>query len=198
MHNILVGTGHEQRVYHIHKTVLANVTYFRNAMKPEWTNGDIKKPIDLTAEDPALVELYLAWLYSGRIVETKQDKDMLFCRLYVLGEMLMHAEFQNAVLDMLVENCQRTKTSPRPAAVEIIYAGTAEGSPAHQLLADMYSWDGSAVFMRIHFNKYPQEFIRDYLCTMININKRAIKSATHPTCAKPTSAEKYYVKTEGK
>jgi hypothetical protein len=169
--DVIAGSGATEKIFHVHKAMLESVAFFRNAMKTEWTNGDTKKPIDLSNQDPVTVEIYLNWIYFRHIPET--DDYLLLCRLYVLGNELIHDQFQNAVLDTIIETVVRIKKLSGSPAVHLIYDGTDEGSPARRLFVDMYLWSiKEPSYMHECFDDYPSEFLRDYMCALIRLKKR--------------------------
>jgi hypothetical protein len=170
--DIIAGSGATEKIFHVHKAMLENVAFFRNAMKTEWTNGDTKKPIDLSNQDPVTVETYLNWIYFSHFPETNDY--LLLCRLYVLGNELIHDQFQNAVLDTIIETIVCSTSLPGSSAVHLIYNGTDEGSPARRLFVDIYLWWIDAPsYMHQYFDLYPSEFLRDYMCALIKSKKKA-------------------------
>jgi hypothetical protein len=63
------------------------------------------RPIALKDEDPSVFAPYLQCLYS-HYVDTSSDLEML-AEIYVVGEMLMDLEFQDAVLDVFMYECEK-------------------------------------------------------------------------------------------
>ncbi|EUC39650.1 hypothetical protein COCMIDRAFT_41860 [Bipolaris oryzae ATCC 44560] len=128
---------------HVHTEVLTSTSDFlKNAMKPEW-RADKNCPIDLSGEDPKVVESYCQWLYSGKIVRHGNSKSISksMCRLFVLGESLMDRPFKNAVLDSMMDGIHsKPKFHATREGVKIIYEGTPKGSPARRLLVDMWAY----------------------------------------------------------
>jgi hypothetical protein len=65
-----------------------------------------------------------------------------------LGEKLVDATFQKAILDALVENVRELKKYLSTETIKIIYNGTTKGSRARRLLVDFWAcrasveWDG--------------------------------------------------------
>jgi hypothetical protein len=103
----------------------------------------------LSSEDPGVFEGYLRWL-CARGVDAKSGDNAHghLARLYVLGEKLVDAKFQEAVLKELIKNVRELEKYPSTETIKIIYNGTTEGSPARHLLVDFYAcrasakWDG--------------------------------------------------------
>jgi hypothetical protein len=170
---VIAGSGPTARTFHVHKAVLAGIAFFQNAMKTEWTNEDTKKPIDLSDEHPGSVETYLNWIYFRHIPAIDDEVYLPLAQLYVLGNKLMHDEFQNAVVDAIIEASVRIKKAPGTRPTSLIYAGTVEGSAARRLLVDMYLWWVDETYMHKYFDLYPSEFLRDYMCALLRLKKKA-------------------------
>jgi hypothetical protein len=139
MVTVLVGN----RTFHVHENVLnASSQFFRNALKPKW-RVERGKPIDLSDAKPNLFIQYSQWLYSGNLpsiaeLPTRECKFSPLCELYILGERLIDAAFQNSLIDGMIVTSQHS--SPSLEAIRIIYGGTAAGSPARKLLVDYSAW----------------------------------------------------------
>lgn len=101
----------------------------------------IEKDADVLA-----VETYAKWLYSHNLPTFSDNDDFpqhtTYCRLHVFGEKLMHDNFRNAVLDAYMELCSLKDDWPLVEALKIIWEGTTAGSPAHQLMVDVFCWRG--------------------------------------------------------
>jgi hypothetical protein len=52
---------------HVPKGLLAEVPFFKTAMEAVWTYNREKNAIDLTDEDFATFEAYVAWLHSRKM-----------------------------------------------------------------------------------------------------------------------------------
>jgi hypothetical protein len=149
--------------------------FFKNAMKPEWSRGN--EPIDLTDEDPAIVEVYIKWLYSDNLAvnvaegETAANDDTRKLRLYVLGEKLMHKAFQDAVLRVFVHGCRARRMYPTGHMISLLYDGTTAASPTRRLVVDMYCWRGAANWADNNFNNAHPDLMRDCMRALMKIRK---------------------------
>lgn len=95
-------------------------------------------PIDLTDQDPVIVELYLQWLDSRMLPPTTDvGVNGQYLCLYVLGEKLLHGAFQNVVLDALIDACKTQDQWISGSSIGILYQETASGSPMRRLMVDM-------------------------------------------------------------
>jgi len=125
-------------MFRVHESVLLQSPFFANALKPEWVAARKGKPIDLKEEDPDSFAGYVQWLYSHNIDTTYNTTK--WAGLYVLGEKLMDATFQDQVLETMAQGCEAKVSYPTGKAINIIYDGTPEGSPARRLLIDFHVW----------------------------------------------------------
>ncbi|KAI4697933.1 uncharacterized protein J4E84_001067 [Alternaria hordeiaustralica] len=109
---------YERRIFHVHKSVLCKTSlFFKNATKPEWTVST-PRPIDLSDEDPKIVRLS-----------------------YLLGEKLMDATFQDAVIQALIKCVLKSRLYPTNDSIRIAYKRTLPHCPLRKLLVDFWIWD---------------------------------------------------------
>ncbi|CAN9106542.1 unnamed protein product [Alternaria sp. RS040] len=114
----------------------------KNVIKTEWRT-DATKPIDMSDVELTIFEAYCGWLYTGKIVRSKEDDCFsLLAKLYVLGEKLMDTAFKSAIIAAIMRSKIDRKMYPCTRAVQIIYAGTPGSSPARRLM--VYFWVFSA------------------------------------------------------
>jgi len=193
---ITVKVGNNGTTFPVHESVVCDSSaFFKFAMKPEWTSAT-SRIVDLTDEDPDVFEIYLHWLYF-KTLSTIQGRppsaDMEYIELaqcYVLGEKLLDVKFKNAIMDALVEVLENEQKGtcilPGSWAIETIYEGTTEGSPARILLVAM--WIGRAApSCKVTLNKCHPEFI-------IDLAKGFLELDVAVTSPWKDSMEKYYEK----
>jgi len=146
MITVVVGTHGVS--FPVHESLIClSSEFFRNARKPEWSAG---KPqvVDLIDEVPVVFEVYLHWLYFktlptvGIYNDHKCPEFESLARCYVLGEMLIDKKFKNAIVDALTDILEEMKDEmiiPGSFEINIIYAGTTEGSPGRKLMVDIWA-----------------------------------------------------------
>ena len=170
MSEIIEVQAGKGKVFRIHKDVLEQSPFFKNVLKSEWILNRNGKPIEFKDEDPDIFAAYVQWLYSHNI-DNKHNTSK-WARMYVLGEMLMDLDFQNAVLATMMHQCDTQKLFPGGHQVNIIYAGTTEMSPARRLLVDFFVWVGGETWVNgkdMDFvNKYPTEFVNDLIIALMD------------------------------
>ena len=103
----------------IKASICAHSVFFEVACHPQWECGRTQI-INLSADDPKIFALFLAWVQTGRIesseyfhpVATNGSAERIdicaqwdqLCSCFVYGDFLQAHSFQNRVLDLLVIN----------------------------------------------------------------------------------------------
>jgi hypothetical protein len=144
---ITVVVGTHGNAFPVHESLICSSSeFFRTARKPEWSAAN-PQVVDLGDEEPDIFEAYLHWLYfrTRPTMETHNDpacpeyKRLAHC--YVLGEMLIDKNFKNDVVNALIELLEEMKDRiiiPGSDEINIIYAGTIEGSLGRKLMVDIW------------------------------------------------------------
>lgn len=149
--------------FHIHVHVLLASPYFTTIIHPHWATAVTRfpHPIDLHHIDSDIFALYAQWLYSHHL-----DKSVIcYCwaEMYILGNNFQDVEFQDAVLEALMQECEELGQYPTLEPIQIIYDETCEGAPVRELLVDMYYMHAPFCKGRKWVDKAPVEFVRDLL-----------------------------------
>jgi hypothetical protein len=169
------------KTLHAHEGVLRQSLFFANVLKPEWVSAREGKPIDLKNEDLHIFTAYLQYLYTHHI-DTSSDLETL-ADMYVLGEVLMDLEFQDVILEILMYECEKRKHYVDMVLIEIIYNGTADGSPARELLVDLYYWGGPETWAKIKNDALREvpEFYNDAVDALMSDNRPSHSQKTWVT-----------------
>lgn len=124
----------------------------------------------MPGDEPDIIEAYLGWLHDG-IVEAPASSnafDQTFpflAKLYVLDEELQDSAFCNAVMDTVLKEMDKPQWSsvqlPSPKAVNTLYNGTPDGSPARDLMVDLHV--KYFTFEKSDMDDYCGEFLPDML-----------------------------------
>jgi hypothetical protein len=153
-----VGLEHHKIVVHKHY-ITRTSEFFATALKKAWIEGQ-SRIIELPEETPEHMEYYCDYAYSGKLPTrafTYRDSDdemaltfELLASFFVLGERRLDKKLRNAVIheilrvrNLPLRNSVSTSTStstscnPSTTAVNIIYEGTPEESPARRLMVDL-------------------------------------------------------------
>jgi hypothetical protein len=152
-----VGPNHHKIIVHRH-SITRTSEFFAAALKKDWTEGQTRT-IELPEEIPEHMEYYCEYLYSSELptkcsTHMKDGDNMeagfeLFANLYVLGERRMDTKLRNAVAHEILRiqalslvntgdfGARMAPCVPSTAAVNIIYQGTPERSPARRLMVDL-------------------------------------------------------------
>jgi len=127
-------------------------------MSKDWEEGAHERRVPLPNENPLVVNLYLQWVYTGKIWVPKHpneaDTHMLH-NLDVLvdgiafAERIQDEDFRDAVYHVLV--CSLTTPDgkgkyrcPGASVVDVAYGKTCEGSPFRKSLVDVYTLHGES------------------------------------------------------
>jgi hypothetical protein len=175
-----------EQIFQFHEGVLRQTPYFVNALKPEWVSAREGKPIDLKCECVTAFAAYQQFLYSHQIDTTLAINK--WCKMYVLGEMLMDREFQDAVLSVIMSECYENTDYPWIEEINILYKGTPANSPVRGLLCDFFCLQsGGIAFIKNNdfIDKVPAEYVQDLLLTLLQ-NKIEVPVRQKPWVANPT------------
>ena len=143
----------DEEMFQVHKSVLCKTSaFFQAAIKQVW-RGRPRKPIDLTMENGEDFELYVQWLYSGRIAicyntdPQQNDLDGSYHPLddlidqYLFGSRIMDPTYQNAVMKVFID-CMNMglRFDHGTYKMNRVYTGTMAGDPMRKLLLDFWVW----------------------------------------------------------
>ncbi|KAF2130039.1 hypothetical protein P153DRAFT_431107 [Dothidotthia symphoricarpi CBS 119687] len=148
--NVQVERFKNEQLFHIHKSVLCKTSaFFQSILESAWTGLDYK-PIDLTDEKPEVFQMYLQWLYSGKVAVKLEanlysymvrvnDEVICWASLldsYILGEQLQDTTYQNAVMQAMIDCVENGEVLPSVKAIGDMYRGTSASSPVRKLVVD--------------------------------------------------------------
>lgn len=156
----------------VHEDILRkDSSFFASACKEEWKQGQ-EHEIPLWGDESSVVDLYLQWIYTGRIFsrpsdegtsEGEEELDTLVGG-FIFGEKVQNGDFKDAIVDAIVSSfpvttSKKKKLRPPPAqCVDKAYGGTPEGSPLRNLLVAMYVTRGRRTWLNGTTNN---EFLAD-------------------------------------
>lgn len=161
---ISVVVGSEERSFVVHKDVVcASSKFFKAACSTRWKEGQ-EKVVRLPTVKPAVFEMYMDWLYFGKIVNSASyaTPSLLdpFIHLSLLGDMVDDKNLRNKAMDALQAKAYEEKVSPCPRQIHHIWENTSERSMLRK-------WALDIVFLRRGPNgfeenvaKYPPEFLQ--------------------------------------
>jgi hypothetical protein len=153
--------GEQEAEYKVHEVLLCEASeFFASASKEEWKEGQEHR-ITLPDDTPYIVDLYVQWVYTRRIVIRKKpvekEADREACKnghefdlligAFAFGEKVQDGHFKDAVIDALVHTVavpdeEGSCWYPTKQLVGRAYTGTPQGSPIRRLLVDMYTFHG--------------------------------------------------------
>jgi hypothetical protein len=147
--------GEEGVEYKVHKVLLCEASEFFTS-------------VPLPDDTPSVVELYVQWIYTRRIVcrtdpveeegenehgeeakrrgKNAREFDLLIGG-FVFGEKVQDGNFKDAIIDALIHTVATPDERnvcwfPTKKWVTLAYTGTPKGSPIRRLLVDMFMFNG--------------------------------------------------------
>ncbi|KAF2630061.1 hypothetical protein BU25DRAFT_419701 [Macroventuria anomochaeta] len=173
-----VGTSEDNKKFPVLEAVIRKSSrFFDNALKHKWAaNKTEPRTIDLSEDSPDIFNIYLHWLYFQQMPiararasgnkQAKGDEYIDIAKCYVLGEKLMDNAFKNAILTALVDAYVDQPAEPRLCpgrlTLQVIYAGTMEGSPARRLLVDIWVRLAKETWIQHLTEDLPHAFVLEF------------------------------------
>jgi len=107
---VFLKIGPEKVPFGIHRSLLCNCsTYFKSAFTGSFKEAT-EQVIELEKEDVDIMEIFVRWLYFGRLCSIEDDEmdgdleEMDLCRLWVFADMRGIPELMNIAINELHEN----------------------------------------------------------------------------------------------
>jgi len=111
-------------------------TFFRAALKGEFEEAKEKR-VMLKEEDPPAFELFVLWLYKGRLFDEMLNSQLHehTVQAWILGDKLGAPAFQNCLTQELID--KGADMLYDPDGVRYIYDNTVRHSPLRKMAVDM-------------------------------------------------------------
>jgi hypothetical protein len=120
----------------------------------------------LEEETAQAFHLYTVWLYNGRIDRADEALKtwVPLSQAYVMGEKFIDAGFQAVILKAMIKLC-RNGTVPDIKAMNAIYHGTNDPSPARRFMIDICLWGDRGLLQEVEnpVAQLHEDFVRDLL-----------------------------------
>lgn len=133
----------------IHESVIRSESpFFEAVLSRDWKEAK-EKLVSLPQAAPDAFRIYVDWMYSRRIpwtpiadkkVDTKIARTNLLVRAYILGDILQDFDFQDAVLDALIDIPTKHDFLPM-WQTRLGFENTPDGSPLRHYLVDLHVFD---------------------------------------------------------
>jgi hypothetical protein len=179
----------------VHKELLCEHSpYFQASVKEEWIDPE-NRIIPLPDDKPYIVNLYVQWIYSDRILSRNPSATEAhgstelntLVYAFVFGEKIQDARFKDAVIDAVIK-CTLTPGKdgttwfPGVKAINHAFEGTPPESPLRRLLVDLWARNGRADWDRKGLNS-------DFTTTLIGelFAHREQRFDPHPTDGKTST-----------
>ncbi|KAK5133256.1 hypothetical protein LTR08_007990 [Meristemomyces frigidus] len=143
---VVMKVGSLARIFYVNeKLIRGSSDFFNSAMKREWRQG-CKRVVDLPDHNCEIFNLYVNWLYSGRLpVQHIEESNLMnnndkqyhnLFKAYVLGDALLDSDFKDAVVDAIVNE------------MHIQHQGNVYFFPVRQIRTFLYNSTTSASKLR--------------------------------------------------
>ena len=145
--------------------------------------GKVLTLVTLPKVDPLDFNLYINWLFSGRIhvqppeqerghVLLEEPEYLALAKLYVLGQTLEDTPFQTTIIDAMVAKFQTSDASenwrlPGKEAITLIYDSTGEGSLARKFLVRAYGAKSTVASLDALKGNVPAIFLQNVAVTIL-------------------------------
>ncbi|OJJ99584.1 hypothetical protein ASPACDRAFT_119158 [Aspergillus aculeatus ATCC 16872] len=138
---LTIMVGPRTSRYTVHEKIARASSPYTDKLLRERTT----RIIDLPGDEPAMVGVYVHWLYHRTlpvICDQAQQEYLHLIKAYVLGVKLLDTKFQNTVVDAIIEQRQSSSQdgkSPAPGreAIKYAYSHTSSSAPIRRLLVDI-------------------------------------------------------------
>lgn len=170
-------------VLHVHEKLLASRSdVFKSLLTKRWIECEDRR-VELPDDEPEIVQLYVQYLYSGhaRISWTKDTSDLkddqnlpeyyIQAELYILGEKLKDISFKDYILDCIIRRMTTPINghcwSPVHEVVDMLYLGTAPGSPIRDLMVHNHCFRGYQHWIIQGRESHNKDFLVDLTCELL-------------------------------
>lgn len=195
---MVVGRKTSQTFYVHEKLIRASSPFFDAALGKRWKEG-IQRVVALPADEGDVFDLYMQYLYSGKVASKLEAATAEFenlVQLYVLGEKFLDRQFQDRVVDALIAATHQPRPSkqyehgtarwfPTAETLVPIYEHTPVGSPIRQLMVDMHLAHGIPKWLDADVGQHSKEFLLDLSRASLDgrkpivVNHRLIDAEPH-------------------
>ncbi|RDW92789.1 BTB/POZ domain-containing protein [Aspergillus mulundensis] len=170
---LLTSVGEQRKTFVVHEAALREFSpFFDKALTGEWKEAR-ERVVQLPEEDPEVFDIFVHWVYCGKlpfsIDEHTGDIDaeyMELAKAYVFGEKLLSPEFQDRVVDVVVEKSRADRNHRHwmesclgMDVVRYVYGHTLEGTPLRKLVVDIFFEYGDKTWLDGEID-VPQPFTR--------------------------------------
>lgn len=112
-------------------------TYFKAALKGGFEEAR-EKWVTLKDADPSAFELFVLWLYKGRLFKLDKfgEVNMVVVKAWVLGDRLGASSFQDCIMKALLAKSRGQGLLVKTETIRYIYDNTTAASPLRRATVD--------------------------------------------------------------
>ena len=147
-------------VLEVHENLICTSSdFFKRLRTGEWKEAN-ERTTKFEEDNPNVFQLYLHWLYRGTLPIRNDAPGRIgnaeyecLAEAYVLGDKLQDGDFQDVIVDTIVDKCSSKASDGRSwfpvgPAIQHVYDHTVESSKVRRLLVDLYVSHGSGNWLR--------------------------------------------------
>ncbi|KAK5128590.1 hypothetical protein LTR08_004053 [Meristemomyces frigidus] len=153
---IFVGPEPDPKAFWMHQELATKLSGLIDDTCQNRTDAGETPVINLPRSDPEHFELFFLFAYTRSIFSTKHDDlsdgtvDQEWLRLvqaYALGDHLHTMDFQDAVVDAILEKINNTRRSLPPMLHRVIYCNIKSNTLLRRLAVDIAAWRWDNAFL---------------------------------------------------
>jgi hypothetical protein len=150
----------------VHRELLTHHSpFFAAALHGSFAES-ISQSVKLPAENPAIFELCIAWLYTGQLgppVFFKNGKPAYYTLLdlYALADRLAFEALRNQTVDQIADLAEQTNSVLTPSDTVILYDHIRDNTPLCALVLDLFAFKKTERLLAEHPDDWHPLFLRD-------------------------------------
>ena len=172
----------------VHENLIcASSDFFKKATRGEWKESR-ERSVRLEIFEEEVFQIYIHWLYRHtlpvRVDEpglVGNDEYLQLAKAYVLGDYLLDTNFQDAVIDAIIEKTGSKVRDdqcwyPVGTVIRYVYDNTLESNMARKLLVDLYAARGKGSWLREWATEedLPKEFLFDVAVAVLDLRPQLV------------------------
>jgi hypothetical protein len=188
---VRVGPEDCQQDFLLHEGIIcARSEFFHRAMNGNWAEKT-KRLVELPADEPKTVALYVSLVYTGAISSSTDDHEttpdefqahiLAIVKLYILAEKLRDKTAKNAALKTIHNDIAAEFTAnklPNAEIIQLMYENTLKGSLGRRLMVDLWN-DVTTKYILEQYQGICKEFFVDLAYALHDGRRQSWNSALH-------------------
>ncbi|KAF2813754.1 uncharacterized protein BDZ99DRAFT_567498 [Mytilinidion resinicola] len=161
-----IFVGPKETRFLVHRELLTHHSPFFTAALNGSFAESISQTVKLPAENPAIFELCVAWLYTSQLdplVFFKDGKPAYYTllNLYALADRLALEALRNQTIDQISDLAEQTNSVLTPSDTRILYEEIRDNAPLRALVIDLFAFKKTDKLLAEHPDDWHPLFLRD-------------------------------------